>query len=61
MIVYRLRLQQLDHSQSILKFDLIAGSWANMEPTWVMSAPGGPHVDTMNLAICVTFCQSRVI
>ena len=24
---------------------------ANMGPTWVMSAPGGPHVGPMNLAI----------
>ena len=24
---------------------------ANMGPTWVLSAPGGPHVDPMNLAI----------
>ena len=26
---------------------------ANMGPTWVLSAPGGPHVGPMNLAICV--------
>ena len=25
---------------------------ANMGPTWVLSAPGGPHVGLMNLAIC---------
>ena len=24
---------------------------ANMEPTWVLSVPGGPHVGPMNLAI----------
>ena len=24
---------------------------ANMGPTWVLSAPGGPHVDPMNHAI----------
>ena len=24
---------------------------ANMKPTWVLSAPGGPHVVPMNLAI----------
>ena len=24
---------------------------ANMEPTWVLSAPGGPHVGPINLAI----------
>ena len=24
---------------------------ANMGPTWVLSAPDGPHVDPMNLAI----------
>ena len=24
---------------------------ANMGPTWVLSAPGGPHVGLMNLAI----------
>ena len=24
---------------------------ANMEPSWVLSAPGGPHVGRMNLAI----------
>ena len=26
---------------------------ANMGPTWVLSAPGEPHVDPMNLAIKV--------
>ena len=26
---------------------------ANMGPTWVLSSPGGPHVDPMNLAIWV--------
>ena len=25
--------------------------WANMGPTWVLSAPYGPHVGPMNLAI----------
>ena len=24
---------------------------ANMDPTWVLSAPGGPHVGPMKLAI----------
>ena len=24
---------------------------ANMEPTWVLSAPGGPHVSPINFAI----------
>ena len=28
---------------------------ANMGPTWVLSAPGGPHVGPMNLAIRVNF------
>ena len=28
---------------------------ANMGPTWVLSAPGGPHVDPMNLAIRVIY------
>ena len=28
--------------------------WANMGPTWVLSAPGGPHVGPMNLAIRVS-------
>ena len=27
--------------------------WANMGPTWVLSAPDGPHVGPMNLAIGV--------
>ena len=27
--------------------------WANMGPTWVLSAPVGPHVGPMNLAIRV--------
>ena len=31
---------------------------ANMGPTWVLSAPGGPHVGTMNLAIRVSFCPA---
>ena len=26
-------------------------SGANMGPTWVLSAPGGPHVGPMNIAI----------
>ena len=35
---------------------------ANMGPTWVLSAPGGPHVGSINLVIrvwclgCVVFC-----
>ena len=43
---------------------------ANMGPTWVLSAPGGPHVGLMNLAIrdviamllsgwCGKLCQNR--
>ena len=28
-------------------------TWTNMGPTWVLSAPGGPHVGHMNLAIWV--------
>ena len=28
---------------------------ANMGPTWVLPAPGGPRVDPMNLAIMVHF------
>ena len=28
---------------------------ANVRPTWVLSAPGGPHVGPMNLAIWVCF------
>ena len=27
----------------------------NMGPTWVLSAPGGPHADPMNFAIRVMF------
>ena len=27
---------------------------AHMGPTWVLSAPGGPHVGPMNLAIRVS-------
>ena len=30
---------------------------ANMEPTWVLSAPDGPHVGPMNLAIRVKFSR----
>ena len=29
------------------------GNGANMGPTWVLSAPDGPHVGPMNLAIRV--------
>ena len=35
-------------------FDIISDSkipGANMGPTWVLSAPDGPHVGLMNLAI----------
>ena len=28
---------------------------AKMGPTWVLSAPGGPHVGPMNFAICVGY------
>ena len=28
---------------------------ANMGPTWVLSAPDGPHVGPMNLAIWVAY------
>ena len=28
---------------------------ANMGPTWVLSAPGGPHIGPMNLAVWVPF------
>ena len=32
---------------------------ANMGPTWVLSAPDGPHVGPMNLAIRVAlYCSS---
>ena len=31
--------------------------WANMGLTWGLSAPGGPHVGPMNLAIRVCFCH----
>ena len=34
---------------------------ANMEPTWVLSAPGGPHVDPMNLAIKVRFTSLHIV
>ena len=30
---------------------------ANVEPTWVISAPDGPHVGPMNLAICEPLCM----
>ena len=30
---------------------------ANMEPTWVLSAPDGPHVGHMNLAIRECTCH----
>ena len=28
----------------------------NMGPTWVLSAPGGPHVGLINLSILVVLC-----
>ena len=31
---------------------------ANMGPTWVLSAPDGPHVGPMNLAIRVVFLEN---
>ena len=33
---------------------------AHMVPTWVLSAPGGPHVGPMNLAIRVSLLDSTV-
>ena len=32
---------------------------ANMGPTWVLSAPDGPHVGPMNLAIRVTLHATK--
>ena len=32
----------------------------NMEPTWVLSAPGGPHVGLINLAIWVIRLESAL-
>ena len=32
----------------------------NMGPTWVLSAPDGPHVDPMNLAIMVFYGATAV-
>ena len=34
--------------------------WANMGPTWVLSAPDGPHVGPMNLAIRVCGQQEAI-
>ena len=31
--------------------DVIRSTWHNMGPTWVLSAPAGPHVGPMNLAL----------
>ena len=33
---------------------------ANMGPTWVLSAPDGPHVGPMNLAIKVVNVAARL-
>ena len=33
---------------------------ANMGPTWVLSAPGGPHVSPMNLAIWVRLSRCEI-
>ena len=33
---------------------------ANMGPTWVLSAPGGPHIGPMNLAIGLVMQNARV-
>ena len=33
---------------------------ANMGPTWVLSAPDGPHVGPMNLALRVTSEYQRL-
>ena len=32
---------------------------AHMEPTWVLSAPGRPHIGPMKLAIRVAICQEN--
>ena len=32
------------------------GLGTNMGPTWVLSAPGGPHVGPMNFAIWAVLC-----
>ena len=34
---------------------------ANMGPTWVLSAPEGPHVGRMNLALRVTAVYEQVV
>ena len=35
------------------------GSWGQLGTTWVLSPPGGPHVDPMNLAIRVVRLYAR--
>ena len=32
----------------------------NMEPTWVLAAPGGPHVGPMNFAIRVLASEVKM-
>ena len=34
---------------------------ANMEPTWVLSAPDGPHVGPMTFAIMAYILQTKYI
>ena len=36
-------------------------NWANMGPTWVLSAPDGPHVGPMNLVIRDVCCGLLLI
>ena len=57
-------LRRLNFDNTVWCYSSVVNSWQNfhnspdskvqvahMGPTWVLSAPGGPHVGTMNLAI----------
>ena len=46
-------LQCLLSQKAVKMYPDSKGHRANMGPTWVLSAPAGPHVNPMNLAISV--------
>ena len=55
---------RLSDVQCVFEHNTYPGSkvhGANMGHTWVLSAPGGPHVGPMNLAIRVMSPYTRIV
>ena len=59
MKIYFIDLHGKEHIEPQRSFPDIKVHRANMETTWVLSAPGGPHVGPINLAIMIVIVTCR--